>query len=82
MITEVAELVKVAAVFGPGGEVEPKWFLWRGRTYKIEKVTFAWKVKEGRATVHHFSVSTGTALYEICYHAETLQWRLMAVSPQ
>jgi hypothetical protein len=81
MITEIGEPIKVGAVFDPEQILIPKWFVWNGRKYTIERITFTWKVREGHKTFHHFAVTDGTNLYELTYDAVTLAWKLMTVSP-
>lgn len=60
-------------------KIKPVWFVWRGRQYRIKEVTYTWTNKEGRATVHYFSVTDGQDLYEIAYNTETMVWKLVAV---
>jgi hypothetical protein len=80
MITQIDELIKVGVVFDEGKKIIPKWFIWNGRKYNIERVTFTWKVQEGRNMLHHFAVTDGTHLYELCYNTAEPSWRLMAVT--
>ncbi len=75
MSAEIDEPIKVGAVFAHG-EIRPVWFLRHGRQVRIRETTFAWKTREGRARVLHFSVTDGQGLYEICYDTESLVWRL------
>jgi hypothetical protein len=81
MITEIGEPIKVGAVFYEEKRIIPKWFVWQGRKYTIQRITFTWQVKEGSVTLYHFSVTDGNTLFEICYHPTTLRWHLMAISP-
>jgi len=81
MITEVDEPVRVGAVFDKGPSVFPRWFVWHGRKYIIQRVTFSWKVKESIHFNYHFSVTDGVNLFELCYEPRTLAWKLMSVSP-
>jgi len=80
MITQIGRTVTVGAVFEPDQVIVPKWFLWNGRKYPIERVTFTWKVREGQKPYHHFAVTDGTKLYELTYDAVGSSWKLMAVS--
>ena len=81
MITEVGESIKVGAVFDPEQTLQPKWFVWNGRKYTIQRTTFSWKVRDGQRLFLHFAVTDGANLYELTYDALTLSWKLMAVSP-
>ncbi|HUK56990.1 MAG TPA: hypothetical protein VLY20_10070 [Nitrospiria bacterium] len=81
MITEIGESVTVGVVFDPEKTVVPKWFVWNNRKYSVERVTFAWKVRDGQRVFHHFAVTDGANLYDLTYDAAALSWRLMTVSP-
>jgi hypothetical protein len=78
MVVVIEEYIKVGAVFG-GGRVEPKWFLWRGQKYTVCRVTHTWKDAEGRETRHHFAVTDGATLFELCYQERAMNWILSAV---
>lgn len=80
MITEIGETIKVGVIFDEGRKVTPQWFIWNGKKHNITRVTFTWKVTQGRYALHHFAVTDGTKLYELCYDTGELSWRLMAVS--
>ena len=71
----IDEPVKVGAVFS-GGAIRPVWFAWNGRQVRIKETTFIWTTFEESATVHHFSVTDGSGLYEICFQSDSLHWRL------
>ncbi|MBI3596545.1 MAG: hypothetical protein HY203_05265 [Nitrospirae bacterium] len=81
MITEIGESVTVGVVFDPEKIIVPKWFVWNGRKYAIQRVTFSWKVRDGQKLFHHFAVTDGANLYELTYEASALSWKLMTVSP-
>lgn len=76
MTVELNEPIEVAAVFSRGG-IRPVWFSWNGRQVRVSETTFFWRTREGSAAILHFSVTDGQGLYEICYNAETLGWRLL-----
>ena len=78
MIVVIEESIKVGAVFG-GGTVQPKWFFWRGRKYTVQRVTHTWKDAEGRETRHHFAVTDGATLFELCYRERAMCWYLAAL---
>ena len=58
------------------GVMRPVKFKWRGRLYKIEEITYRWQSTEGSSTILHFSVSDGTALFELTCNKSSLKWRL------
>ncbi len=76
MPVEINEPIRVAAVFSRG-EVRPVWFAWKGRQVRIKETTFVWKTWQGSAAILHFSVTDGQGLYELCYNAESMGWRMM-----
>ncbi len=75
MTTEFNIAIKVAVVFSRG-QITPVWFSWDHRQIHVRETTFAWKTWEGKAAIYHFSVTDGQGLYELCYNATTLNWRL------
>ena len=79
MTVVIDEQVRVAAVFS-GDKVNPVWFTWRDRKYKIEQVTYTWRDREGDAIMYYFSVLHSVNLYELRLNAKTLVWRLLKVT--
>ena len=79
MITEINDSIEVAAVFRKGG-LEPVWFVWRGKKYPIQRITYRWKGRSGEGWLYSFSVFDGTNTFELVYDAKTLQWKLGRVS--
>ncbi|MBI5644247.1 MAG: hypothetical protein HY954_12325 [Deltaproteobacteria bacterium] len=77
MATEIREFIKVVAVFEEG--IRPVKFKWKGRVYPIKEITCRWASKEGSATIMHFSVTDGAALFEITYNQASLRWTLEEV---
>jgi hypothetical protein len=75
MVVEINETISVGAVFSRG-RIKPVWFVWKGRQVQIRESTFTWRTREGSAVILHFSVTDGQGLYEICYNAESFNWRL------
>lgn len=79
MITEINESIEVGAVFSRTA-VRPVWFVWRGRKYPVERITYRWKERLGEGWRHSFSVFDGINTFELIYDSKTLQWRLNRVS--
>lgn len=75
MPVEINEPISVGAVFS-GGRIKPVWFVWKGRQVRIGEITFSWRTRAGSAGILYFSVTDGQGLYEICYNAESFNWRL------
>ncbi|MCH7761218.1 hypothetical protein IIA15_07470 [candidate division TA06 bacterium] len=72
------ERIEVGVVFTPK-EVNPRWFTWQGRRYKIEEVTYTWTEREGKTRLHFFAVTDGANFFKLCYNSETLRWSLWEV---
>jgi hypothetical protein len=70
----IGEKISVLASFTAG--IRPIKFKWSGRLITVQEVTYTWRSREGQASVHHFSVTDGTSLYELSFHTQSLVWRL------
>jgi hypothetical protein len=79
MAESIREAVRVGVVFGGRPRVRPVWFIWNGRTVRVQAITYAWQTREGRAAVHHFAVTDGANVYELRYDADGQGWTLEAV---
>jgi len=79
METQIGEKIKAGVVFGGDKKMQPVWFVWSGKKYPVEAVTFNWQSRRGRTVVQHFSVTSGADLYELSYDTETLVWTLATV---
>ena len=79
MLTEINEPVEAGVIFQKN-RVRPVWFLWKGRKYSVQRVTFQWKEKQGEAWIHFFSVFDGAQTFELIYDSKFLQWRLGRIS--
>jgi len=79
------EPIGVAAVFrpvekGPGATLHPLSFQWQARAYRVDRVTYSWRVREGAGWWHHFTVTTRDGnTYELAFHTESLCWQLTKV---
>ena len=79
MIAPINECVKVGAVFGNGKKIKPVWFKWNSKQHHIKSITYTWTSRQGRAVIHHFSVTDGANLYELRYNTENSVWELANV---
>jgi hypothetical protein len=73
---DFGEPVIVGAIFGSGANVRPSWFLFGGRKVKVEKTHYTWTERQGRAILHHFSVTGGADTFHLVFSSEDLSWRL------
>jgi len=61
-------------------KVIPKWVLWEGRIYPIEKVGLHHTYRAGCTLYHVFSVASKTLFFRLVLDTETLHWRLEEIS--
>lgn len=73
---EIQEPIFVGAVF-TNSKIKPRWFIWKGRKYLVQEITFTWKDRQGEAPLVYFSLSDGTNIFEICFNQKTLNWHLV-----
>ena len=80
MYETVNERVDVAVVFGKDPRrTQPLKLLWNGCEYRISKVGYRHKFKDGRDTVHVFSCTGSTSFFELHFNASSLTWTLKKV---
>jgi len=77
MSVTIKDPIEVVAVFDRG--LRPVKFRWRGRVHAISEITYRWSSREGAASVLHFSVTDGAALYELACNTSTLRWTIERV---
>lgn len=76
MFETLNDAIDVLSVFTASG-VEPIRFRWRGRVYRIVKVSGRWHRREGTGLLHHFSVEcAGGDSFELCYDPRPPRWTL------
>jgi hypothetical protein len=69
----INEKVAVITVYKPGlGQVIPYKIRWQGRVYRITKIGFHHKVREGRTLFHIFSVASDTLAFRLKHNTLTL----------
>jgi len=68
--------IRIATIFTPGRQIKPVWFDWHNRKHTILETSYVWKEKHGDATLLHFSVSDGEALYELVYNTNDHSWTI------
>ena len=77
------ENVKVYAIYQEDGNqkishkrLRPLMFIWRNREYQVRDITYVWRENQGQSEVYHFTVSDGASIFELAYHAHSLDWKL------
>lgn len=58
------------------GRITPSSFSWRNATFKINRVNFFWKDKQGREELIFFSVETDRGTYQIVFSSTRLSWHM------
>jgi hypothetical protein len=58
----------------------PKYVVWKGRNYTVDKVGLHHTFSEGKILYHIFSVVAGTVFFRLKLNSENLLWRLEEVS--
>lgn len=61
-------------------KVIPKWVLWEGKLYSIEKMGLHHTFRQGRTLFHVFSVASKTLFFRLVLNTDTLAWRLEEIS--
>jgi hypothetical protein len=72
------EQIFVLAYFGKG-KIVPKTFFWKGKTIKVEKLTYSWKTVDEDGIKIHFSTISGSFYYHLVYSLSTNRWYLIDV---
>ena len=77
----VNERVSVITIYDrQKGTVIPAKIKWQAREYKITKLGYYHKVRDGRTTHHIFHVTDGHLDFRLNFDSETLHWKLEEVS--
>lgn len=72
---DLNERIDVLAWF-KHAKIYPRIFVWKGKIYKIKKITYNWQERHGQEIISYFSVNTGFDLYQISFNNTFLGWRL------
>lgn len=81
MLEKIHERIDVITVYKRmGATVYPYKIRWNGREYKIKKIGYHHKVREGRTYSHIFSVTSDSLSFKLKFDTETLFWSLEEVS--
>ena len=75
----IREQIRIATIFTPGRMISPVWFEWRHRKHTILETTYHWQERVGAATLQHFAVTDGEALYDLVYNTLDQSWLLNGI---
>jgi hypothetical protein len=78
MLETINEEIQVGVVFKQR-RTRPVWFIWKGRQYTIQEITYTWSTQEGESRIQYFAASDGTHLFELSLDCHALIWRLLRV---
>ena len=75
-VVDLGDGVRVGAIFEESGKIKPVWFSYNGRRLAVERVTYAWRDRDGDVKILHYAVKVGGTVYELALDTSTLSWRL------
>lgn len=79
MLEAVNHPIEVLSLFRDG-RIRPLRFRWRGRVYKVQRVSGEWVRQEGVGRVHYFSVlAENRDCFELAYEVGHSRWRICRV---
>jgi hypothetical protein len=79
MYQDLEDDIEVIALF-ERRRVRPCRFRWRGKTYKVTRVTGDWESRVGQAKLRHFAVIDSAAnCFQLCYDEANCRWTLARV---
>jgi len=81
MIQKVNIPISVSLVFDSiKRKVAPRWVVWNGRLYPVEKVGLHHTYREGRTLYHVFSVASKSLFFRLVLNTDNLHWKLEEIS--
>lgn len=76
------EPVRVAVIFGAGGNISPVWFEWQRRKHTVLDITYRYEGKRGKSRLLYFIVRDEGGLYELAYNTDDQTWALQVVEAE
>lgn len=58
------------------GTLKPLIIKWRGKKYTVEKVHMQYEARDGRETIHYFSVADNANYFKLAFYTRSLTWYL------
>ena len=81
MSEPINEKITVLSVYDRmNGRVMPRKMRWQGRMYRLTKLAYYHKIRQGRTVIHVFHVTDGTMDFRLSCNSENLHWTLEEVS--
>lgn len=79
MYQDLEEDIEVVALF-ERNSVKPCRFRWRGKVYKVARVTGDWESRLGEGRLRHFAVIDSAAnCFQLCYDERHCTWQVAKV---
>lgn len=75
MYQSINEPIEVVVIFN-GQKVEPVFFKWGNRQYRVDRVNLVHTERQGREKHYIFSVSDKANAFRLRFSTETLKWTL------
>ena len=75
MFQTIGETISVIGVYAHQA-FAPKKFLWQGKEYVIEKITFITDMRDGLTRKRRYSVISGSQAYRLCFNRNEEAWTL------
>lgn len=75
MFEKLDEPIEVLVKFNRE-KVEPSFFKWRKKTYRVEKINLVHKERDGNDKVYYFSVSDNANFFRLAFFTRDLSWRI------
>ena len=75
MLEKLNEPIEVLVKFKTN-KVEPAFFKWRKKTYRVEKINLVHKEKDGNDKKYYFSVSDNVNFFRLAFFTRDLSWRI------
>lgn len=79
METLIGERIIVGAIFETGSKIRPAWLYFSGRKIRVERTNYSWTERQGKAILHHFSVTGGGDVYHLVFSGDDLTWSLETI---
>jgi hypothetical protein len=81
MHEQIHERIDVITIYQRiSGKTAPYKIRWNNRAYRITKIGYHHKIREGHTTHHIFHVCTDTLAFKLNHDTDTLSWTLEEVS--
>ncbi|MBS4014970.1 MAG: hypothetical protein KGZ86_00810 [Candidatus Latescibacteria bacterium] len=78
----INEPIAVDCVFKNPG-MEPRYFKWRNRSYRIMKINGRWHRRQGKFMIYCFAVSDEhNNAYELELDTEEMKWQLLKIDEE